>query len=319
VDPLADIFETMHVSAVVHSRLEATAPWGLMRAANEGTKSTPAGERVSPSELAHFGMISRGNCWLTVEGIPDSIPLTGGDCFLVAPGAAYTLGDNPRTRARSFCKAARPDSNKVIHYGGGGAPTTVISGFLSFDQASLRSVTQLLPKLILIKADQARDLALHATLQLLSSEMAGPAPGSEVVATRLAEILFIQALRVHIASGSEDCKQGWLRAIFDPQIGAALNSIHEAVNSPWTVESLAERAGMSRSAFAVRFKQLTGQTPLDYVTHWRMQKAIQLLHDGDRKLVDIAQSVGYQSDAAFSKTFKRTLGTSPREYQQRGT
>jgi AraC-like DNA-binding protein len=263
-------------------------------------------------------MVSRGNCWLTVEGIRDPIPLTGGDCFLLAPGISYSLSDNVRTRTRSFCEVAPKDRTNVIHYGGGGAPTTIISGLLRFESLHLKPITQLLPGLILIKADQARTLALHTTLQLLATEMAEQTPGSEVVANRLAEVLFIQAIRAHIASGAEICKRGWLRAIFDLQIGAALKSIHENVNSPWTVESLAESAGMSRSAFAERFKELLGQTPLEYVTEWRMQKAVQLLQLGDKKLIDVAQSVGYESDAAFSKAFKRVVGLTPGEYRRNG-
>jgi AraC-like DNA-binding protein len=143
------------------------------------------------------------------------------------------------------------------------------------------------------------------------------APGSEVVASRLAEVLFIQVLRAHIASGPERNK-GWLRAIFDPQIGAALSAIHDRVNTPWTVESLAEAAGMSRSAFAARFKELLGQTPLEYVTEWRMQKAIQLLERRDKKLPEVARLVGYESDAAFSKAFKRVVRANPGEYLRRG-
>jgi len=144
------------------------------------------------------------------------------------------------------------------------------------------------------------------------------APGSEVVANRLAEVLFIQTLRAHIASGSESCKRGWLRAIFDRQIGAALRCVHENVKSPWTVQSLAAAAGMSRSAFASRFKELLGQIPLDYVTDWRMQKATQLLNQQDKKLAEIAQSVGYESEDAFSKAFKRVVGVAPAEYRRNG-
>jgi AraC-like DNA-binding protein len=155
-------------------------------------------------------------------------------------------------------------------------------------------------------------------MQALASEMAEQAPGSEVVATRLAEVLFIQLLRTHIASRPERDK-GWLRAIFDPQIGTALSAIHDRVNTPWTVASLAEAAGMSRSAFAARFKELLGQTPLEYVTEWRMQKAMQLLQcRRDKKLIDVARLVGYESDAAFSKAFKRVVGASPGEYRKRG-
>ena len=314
MDPISDIFKTMQVKAAVHSRLEATAPWALSRAAKEADGTHSNGKSVSPSDLGHFAMVSRGNCWLKIEGVADPIPLTGGDCFLLAPGSAYTLSDDPRTRAKSFCQVARPNNNVII-YGGGGAPTSIISGFLSFDKLSLRPLGQLLPQLIVIKAEQARTLALHTTLQLLASEMAEQSPGSDIVANRLAEVLFIQTIRAHIASCSEGCKQPWLRAIFDPKIGAALRSIHDNVNSPWTVESLADAAGMSRSAFAMRFKELLGQTPLDYVTEWRMQRAIPLLQSGDKKLTEIAQAVGYESDAAFSKAFKRVVGVAPGEYR----
>lgn len=316
MDPITDIFGTLHVAAVVHSRLEATAPWGLMREAHIEEKVTPSGKRISPTELAHFGMVSRGNCWLSVEGIADPIPLTGGDCFLLAPRTSFVLRDQPKTRPRSFCEVAPKHNTNVAHYGGGGAPTTIISGFLSFDSASLKPITQLLPSLILVKADQAQTLALHNTLRSLASEMEVQSPGSEVVANRLAEVLFIQTLRAHIASCGEGCKRGWLRAIFDPQVGAALRAVHADVNGPWTVESLAAAAGMSRSAFAARFKELLGQTPLDYVTEWRMQKAVSLLKEEDKKLVEIAQSVGYESDAAFSKAFKRVVGVTPSEYRQ---
>jgi AraC-like DNA-binding protein len=188
---------------------------------------------------------------------------------------------------------------------------------MSFDRASLRPITQLLPSFILIKAEQARTLALHDTMRALASEMAEQVPGSEIVANRLAEVLFIQILRAHIASGPERNK-GWLRAIFDPQMGTALSAIHDSVDTPWTVESLAEAAGMSRSAFAARFKELLGQTPLEYVTEWRMQKAMQLLQQRDKKLIDVARSVGYESGAAFSKAFKRVVGINPGEYLKGG-
>src|ERR1700680_4274317 len=266
MDPITDVFKTMHVASVVHARLEATAPWGLMRVAEVGKEATPhsAASENSPSQLAHFGMVSRGNCWLSVKGIPDPLPLTGGDCFLRAPWSTYALRDAPRTRARSFCEVAPRNGGNVIHYGGGGVPTTIISGWFRFGQTSVKPLKRLLPELILVKADQAQSLALHATLQLLASEMAGPAPGSDVMVNRLADILFIQCVRAHIAASSESCKTGWLRAIFDPKIGTALKAMHERIENAWTVETLAASAGMSRSAFALRFKELLGETPLEY-------------------------------------------------------
>jgi len=250
LDPITDIFRTMHVTAFGQHRLEATAPWGLIQEKQTEKKVTPSSKKNSPTDLAHFAMLSRGNCWLSIEGIPDAIPLTGGDCFLLGRDTSIVMRDSPRTRPRwSFREIGAKAKSNVAHYGGGGAPTTIVCGSMSFDRASLRPITQLLPSFILIKAEQARTLALHNTMQALASEMAEQAPGSGVVATRLAEVLFIQILRAHIASRPERNK-GWLRAVFDPQLGTALSAIHDRVNTPWTVESLAEAAGMSRSAFA---------------------------------------------------------------------
>jgi AraC-like DNA-binding protein len=318
LDPITDIFKTMHVTAFGLHRLEATAPWGVKQENEAEVQVTPSGKKMRPADLAHFAMLSRGNCWLSVEGIEEPIPLTGGDCFLLARGTSIILRDSPRTRPKwSFREIGARANGNVALCGGGGAPTTIVCGSLSFDRASLKPITQLLPNFILMKADQARTLALHNTVQALASEMAEQAPGSEVVATRLAEVLVIQLLRAHIASGPARNK-GWLRAVFDPQLGTALSALHDKVNAPWTVESLAEAAGMSRSAFAARFKELLGQTPLEYVTEWRMQKAMQLLQQRDKKLIDIARSVGYESDAAFSKAFKRVVGSNTGEYIKRG-
>src|ERR1700686_1941525 len=265
LDPITDIFRTMQITAFGQHRLEATAPWGLIQEKQTEEKVTPSEGKMSPTDLAHFAMLSRGNCWLSVEGIPEPIPLTGGDCFLLDRDTSIVMRDSPRTRPRStFREIAAKANGNVANYGGGGAPTTIVCGSFSFDRASLKPITQLLPSFILIKADQARTLALHNTMQALASEMAEQVPGSEVVATRLAEVLFIQALRAHIASGVGWRNKGWLRAIFDPQIGTALSAIHDSINTPWTVESLAEAAGLSRSPFAARFKELLGQTPLEY-------------------------------------------------------
>src|SRR5258708_29794668 len=178
----------MRVTGVIHSRLEATAPWGLMREAAE--KEECASTAVSKSvrfQVAHFGMLSRGNCWLSVEGNRDALPLTGGDCFLVAPGSSYTLRDNPRTRAHNFCEVAHKSGSNLVQYGGGGVPTTIISGWFRFDPMSIKLMARLLPRLILVKADQAQTLALHSTLHLLAAEMGEPAPGTDVVVNRLAD------------------------------------------------------------------------------------------------------------------------------------
>lgn len=241
MDPISDIFRTMHITAFGQHRLEATAPRGLTQEKQAEENLLPSTEGTPHTDLAHFAMLSRGNCWLTVEGIPDPIPLAGGDCFLLVRDTSIIMRDSPQTRPRStFRELATQATGNVVPYGGGGAPTTIVCGSFSFHRASLRSITQLLPRFILIKADQARTLALHNTMQALASEMAEQAPGSAVVATRLAEVLFIQILRAHIASQPER-NQGWLRAVFDPQLSTALNAIHDRVNTAWTVESWPKR------------------------------------------------------------------------------
>lgn len=318
MDPVSDVFRMMHITAFGQHRLEATAPWSLMQEARAEEGGATSTKSTSPTDIVHFAMLSRGNCWLSVEGVFDPIPLAGGDCFLLSHKTSIVMSDSPRTRAKStFREVAANMTNNVARYGGGGTPTTIICGSFSFDRVSLKSVSQLLPNFVLVRSDQVRTLALHSTLQALASEMAEQAPGSGVVATRLAEVLFIQILRAHITS-EPDRNKGWLRAVFDPKLGAALTAIHESVNAPWTVESLAEAAGMSRSAFAARFKELLGQTPLEYVTTWRMQKAMQLLKQRDKKLIDVARLVGYESDAAFSKAFKRVVGANTGEYIRLG-
>jgi AraC-like DNA-binding protein len=317
MDPVTDVFQSMQIAGVIQARLEATAPWGLKREGNAQGGSVRHFAARSPSPYAHFGMLIGGKCWLSADGVPDAIPLSEGDCFLCGPGSRYTLRDNPRTGAQSFCSVARDDGSQFIKYGGGGAPTTILFGWFRFCATNLKPLARLLPPLILVRADQPRIIALRTTMTMLAAEMAKPAPGSELVAQRLADILLVQCMRSHIESRPKACNRGLLRAFFDPQIGAALQCMHEKVETPWTVETLAAAAGMSRSAFALRFKEMLGETPLEYLTAWRMHKAAALLQNADKKVIDVARIVGYDSDATFSKAFKRVVHVAPREFRRR--
>src|SRR3984893_7400832 len=182
LDPITDIFRTMHVAAFGLHRLEATAPWGVKQENKAEESVTPSRKKMPPTDLAHFAMLSRGNCWLSVEGIAEPMPLTGGDCFLLAKGTSIVLRDSPRTRPKwSFREIGATANGNVAHYGGGGAPTTIVCGSLSFDRASLKPIPQFFHSVIFMTADQARTLALHNTMQALASEMAEQTPGSEVV------------------------------------------------------------------------------------------------------------------------------------------
>lgn len=316
MDAVADVFQSMPIVGVIQARLEASAPWGLKRDGNakEGEGRHSAARSSSP--FAHFGMVTDGNCWLTADGLPDPIPLSAGDCFLFAPGSRYTVRDNPRTSAQSFCSVASENGSQVIKYGGRGAPTTIFFGWFKFCATSLKPLGRVLPPLIVGRSDEPQTLALRATMTMLASEMANPAPGSGLVVQRLADILFVQCLRAHLESRSGACNKGLLRAFFDPKIGVALKMMHQKLDAAWTVEKLALACRMSRSAFALRFKEMVGETPLGYLTTWRMQKAATLLQKSDNKVVDVARSVGYDSDATFSKAFKRVVHVAPSEFRR---
>ncbi len=301
MDPITDIFTAMRVDSVVHGRIELSTPWGL---------------RFERGDYACFGTLARGNAWLTVEGLETPIPLAGGDCFcLFAQAHVHTLVDHPGTPASDMQEVVRTKCGNAIRFGGGGVPTTIIGGRFTFDKANSKPLTDLLPPFILIENDRAQALPLHQTLQLFAAEAAQCSLGAYVVLKRLADILLLQIIREHITSST--CRQtGWLRALSDPRIGAVLRSMHEKIEQPWSVAELASAASMSRSAFALRFRQIVGETPLEYLTRWRIYKAAVLLRDGDKKLTEIANAVGYDSDGSFNKIFKRIVGVTPGEYRR---
>jgi len=315
LDPISDIFRTLQVTALVQSRLEATAPWGVGLRAQAMPVASADGLAQRPG-VAYFCMIRRGHCWLKVDGASESTPLTSGDCFLLAPQISFTLSDEIQTATVNLCSLRAKAIQNVVHHGGGGAPTALIWGLLQFNQGSVRPITALLPRLILVRAEQTQAIGLEATLQMLASEMALQAPGADVAASRLGEVLFIQMLRAYVSLGLDQRKSQWLSAIFDPQIGGAMKAIHSDIRTAWTVESLAESAGMSRSSFAARFKQLLGETPMQYLSGWRMQKSLELILRSDAKLSDIGLQVGYETEAAFNRAFKKVIGVTPGQYRK---
>jgi len=301
MDPLSEIFVGMRVQDAVYARLNLTAPFGLC---------------LEAYDHAHLGVVARGNCWLSVDSISEPIPLTGGDCWLLVRGDAHTVRDSQNTPVRPYAEVRHHKAHGQLDYGGGGAPTTIITGNFMLDRETSKWITDLLPPLILFKVEGAKTGTLQTTMRLLAAEMEAQDMGSGVVVSRLADIIFVQAIRVYAAS--EECPEpGWLRALADHHIALTLHSIHENFQKPWTVASLASTAGMSRSAFAARFKEIVGEAPLEYLTRWRMRKASKLLKGDDHKLAEVAGLVGYDSEGAFSKAFKRVHGVSPGAYRRR--
>ena len=308
MDVLTDVLETAHLKSGLYGRLELTAPWGLRF------------ERAGP----HFCVVTRGTCWLEVEGEASPIQLGGGDFVLLPKGSSHAIRDAPSTPALPVeqelgsCDRARAEApGGIVRYGGGGAATTLVAGYFSTDNGGRNLLFDSLPRVVHVKGDAGTTVRwLEANLQFVASEMASGEPGFETIVSRLADILVVQAVRAHLARDGGGCK-GWLKALIDPQIGRALSLIHEKPEDDWTVESLASKVGMSRSAFAARFAQLVQEPPLTYLTRWRMQKASRLLETSPAGVAEVAKRVGYDAEAAFSKAFKRWIGVAPGAYRRR--
>jgi AraC-like DNA-binding protein len=295
MDPLDELFAAMRVQGALYARLEARAPWGLS---------------LAGGEAARFGMVVRGSCLLDVEGVDAPVPLAAGDCYVLAHGTPYVLRDAPLTPTVSCASVVRDRIGGVVELGGAGAPATVLCGWFHFDKQAAGPLLELLPTLLHVRMDEARAHALQGTLQLLALETGEPGLGSGLVVSRLADILFVQAVRAHAQSLGE-AQSGWLAALADPRIGPALRALHKDLGRPWTVDDLAGIASLSRSAFALRFRQRVGEAPLEYLTRWRMFKAGHLLRQRQAATGEVASAVGYESEAAFSKAFKRTTGMTP--------
>jgi AraC-like DNA-binding protein len=208
---------------------------------------------------------------------------------------------------------------EIIRHGGGGALTTLVCGTVQFDHPAARQLIALLPRVITVApAGTPQDEWLQSTLRLIAAEARELRPGGETVITRLADILVIQAIRSWIERDPVG-QTGWLGALRDRQIGQALALIHRDPARAWTVAQLADAVAMSRSAFAARFSQLVGETPIQYLTRWRMQIALDLLQDDEATVGEAALRLGYQSEAAFSRAFKRAIGVSPGAVRRSGT
>jgi AraC-like DNA-binding protein len=289
----------MRLECTVTARLEAAAPWGV-RFCNT---------------VPRFGFVVRGACGIEIDGVRGAQALSAGDGFILTRGRAFVLRDAPGSKVLRCEDLVRGREGETIAVGGAGARTAVVSGTLGFDPVASAPLLEVLPELLHLRADEDEGGLLRATLELLSVETAGDRLGRAQVCARLGEILFVQAVRRFAARRAEGAGPGqgacWLSALADPHVGAALRAMHADLARPWTVEELARAAGTSRSSFAARFHALVGETPLAHLCRWRMHQASQHLRAGERGLGEIAADVGYESEAAFSRAFKRIVGRAP--------
>src|SRR5688572_2954502 len=303
-DVLTDVLETVRVGAACYGRVEAAAPWGIGVAADE--------------ENAKFHVVLAGECWLEVEG-QEPVHLHGGDLVALPHGHAHSLRDIPSSPIRPLSELITVTNGKCqpsIVTGGQGAAATLVTGSFHFEDRRNNPLLSVLPPVIVLPGEMSRSVHwLEPTLKFIACEAQSGRPGAQTVVSRLADVLFIQIVRGYLATLPAS-SSGWLGALGDSQIGAALGFIHQSPELDWTVQSLAAKVAMSRSAFASRFARLVGEPPLAYVTRWRMQKAAGLLRQSSATLADIAQRVGYDSEAAFSKAFKRAVGSAPGAYRR---
>jgi AraC-like DNA-binding protein len=255
-----------------------------------------------------------GQCWLSVEGVPDAVRLTTGDCFLLPRGFPFCLAtDLAVTPVDFFTLLSVPKNGGTVSHNGGGS-CYIAGGHFILSGSHADMLLGLLPPIVHI-AKEADKAAMRWSLDRMMEELRNPQPGGSLVAQQLAYMMLVQALRLHLAEGLRG-GVGWLFALADKQMSAAITCMHDDPAHRWTLHELAERVGMSRSTFALKFKETVGDTPMEYLTRWRMLLAGDKLANSSDPISVIALSLGYESESAFSTAFKRVMGCSPRQYSR---
>jgi AraC-like DNA-binding protein len=305
VDRVGEVLHFLRMSGAFYSSAEFRAPWGLV---------------LPPLEhCLMFHIMTAGRCWLAVEGV-EPRELQAGELALVPHGEGHSLtSDLGAAAARLFDVPRQHVSERyeTIRHGGNGPVTTMLCGAVRFEHPAAERLVSQLPKIVVVNPTSSPYTEwLNSTLGLLTVEAKDLRPGGETVITRLADILVIQAIRSWI-DRDPGAQTGWLGALRDGQIGRALTLIHRAPAHPWTVAALAGEVAMSRSAFAARFTELVGEPVMHYVARWRMHVAVTWLQDDDTPIGELASRLGYESEAAFSRAFKRTVGAWPGTIRRR--
>src|SRR5918992_4000167 len=297
-DPLGEALHFLRMNGAYYCRSELTAPWGLTLPATPG--------------YLWFHVVTAGRMRLETRDQASAIQL--GDLALVPHGEGHVLRSEPGAAAPGILELERQhvsDRYEILRHGDGGAPTGLICGAVRFEHPAARNLVEILPSTIHIEASSSPRLEwMQSMLRLMASEAGELRPGGEAVITRLGDILVIQAIRAWIESDPA-AQRGWLGALRDPQIGRAISQIHRDPARHWTVAALAHELSMSRSAFAARFTELVGEPVMSYVARWRMQLALAALKEEGATVGQLADRLGYRSEAAFSRAFKRVIGVSP--------
>jgi AraC-like DNA-binding protein len=305
MDILTDIMPLLRTSTHLYGRLDLRAPFAFR---------LPGGKGICI-------IVTQGSCFLGVDN-EASVSLIEGDFVLLPTPQFYSLSSDPRLPLRSVEQISSSDefrrSRRISFDGGEGSVTSLIAGCFTWESPESKLLVEHLPPVVHLQASGNHAAPwFHSTVQFIALETSQNLPGGTAIVDRLAEVLFIQAMRIRMDSFNDSAHPSWLRALSHPQIGDALRRMHAEPEREWTVVDLARSVSMSRSSFAAQFRQLVGESPLDHLTQWRMARAANMMRaTRPIKLAAIASAVGYKSESAFAKAFRRVMGQSPGKYNE---
>lgn len=307
MDILSEILALLEVKGTLYFRTSFRCPWGI---------EVPPYKNVARFHLAH-----RGDCWFQAAGSQEEVHLAQGDLVLFPHGTGHFLRGQRGARVERLDRVVEESGftgRGVLVWGGNEIPeseTQLVCGHFAFgEDAGHPLLDQLPPYIHIRKGDEISNTWLDITLKMLGSVAGRAQPGGDLIAAKLAEIIFTQTIRSFL--DSDQASRLVFRGLRDPQISRLLAALHRDFKNPWSLEEMARAAGMSRTVFAERFKELMGLTPMQYLTNWRMQKARHLLVKTDAPVITVAEEAGYLSEVAFSRAFKNHFSKGPGAYRR---
>jgi AraC-like DNA-binding protein len=315
MDALSETLRVVRLVGAIFIQARFSAPWCYQspRADSAAPLLEPNAERV-----VIFHLITEGECFVEL-GDDEPVRLIAGDAVIFPQGDAHLMTSQPGLPPAS--SGARLDQvlsrrPRQIAYGGGGATTRLVCGYLACDARLAKMLLAGLPRIVRVNVRGSNaGIWLEASVRYALAEARSPRPGGAGVLAKLAEVLFIEVLRLYMNEQGEG-RTGWLAGVGDRIVGAALNALHRRPAHAWTLEELASEAATSRSVLAERFQHLVGSSPMQYLTQWRMLLAANLLSGSNAPLARIAEDVGYQTDTAFSRAFRREYGEPPASWRR---
>lgn len=319
MDALSDVLKSVHLEGAVYINAEFTAPWCAL------SKFGLTSVKGSLSEAEHvmfFHFLTEGGCKLRMADGGETLDLVAGDLVLFLNDAAHLLGSDLRlapVATASLIDADAATDFIQIRHGGGGTATRFVCGYLACSRSVCRPLLEALPRVLRIPiGDGPASALLRELLRVGVTESSDSRPGAESMLAKLAELMFVEALRRYVEQMSPE-GHGWLAGVRDPQIGRALALMHGDPGRAWTVDELAREVALSRSTLAERFAALVGEPPIQYLMRWRLALAAQSLRSDGDAIVRIAERSGYESEAAFSRAFKREFGMPPATWRRTGS